>query len=356
MKSRFMSMSMQTLRLYAIALMAVIIFCFASCSGSGDANSAIFNVANYDQWQKAVDAIMSGGDDKAHNINITGDFIMPGTTVGTFGNLSGITITITGDKKISLAEDSIGSLLRINSGQTVILENVDLLGHGTNKYPLVYLIGKAFIMRGNASVSGNARRGVYVTEGIFTMRDDASVYSNTVTGTGGGGVYVGDTFIMQGNASVHSNTASFTIDRNNRIVGAEGGGIYITSKGAVIMEGGSVHSNTAVSGGGLFIANGGSFRATGGSVYGNNVENSGGGMYIANRGSSVMEGGSVYGNTSKKNGGGVLIAGGGSSSLDGGVIYGRDAEEGFKNIAEKGVAVYDENQAANREAMDNTMR
>jgi hypothetical protein len=357
MKKKIMSIWPQSLRLCAAVLTATIIFSFASCNriDPGAVNSAGFSVANYDQWKKAVDAIMSSGDNKAYTINIIEDFTMPGTTVSTFGNLSGIIVTITGDKKISLAEDSNGSLLRIISGQTVILQDVDLQGHGTNKYPLVNLIGKAFIMRGNASVFGNARRGVYVTEGVFTMRDDASVYGNSVTGTGGGGVYVAGTLVMQDKASVHSNTASFIIDRNNRIVGAEGGGMYIASNGSVIIEGGSVYGNNAVSGGGVYITYG-SFRIIGGSVYGNNADSNGGGVYIAYRGSSVMEGGSVYGNTAKRNGGGVFITDGGTSNVDGGVIYGKDAEEGFKNVAEKGAAAYDDNQPTNREPIDNTIK
>jgi hypothetical protein len=359
MKKKLISIRMQDFRLYTIALTALILFSFASCNGFGsggaDGNN-IYTAANYDQWKRAVDAIMSGGDNKTHTINITGDFIMPGTTVSTFGGLSGLTVTITGDKKISLDENSIGSLLRINSGQTVILQDVDLQGHIANKYPLVNLIGKAFIMRGSASVSGNARRGVFVTEGTFIMRDDASVHDNTVTGVNGAGVYIGGIFIMQDNASVHSNTATFIIDRNNRVVGAEGGGVFIASNAAAVMEGGSVYGNTAVSGGGAYIAGGGSTRIVGGSVYGNTADSNGGGVFIASRGSSLMEGGSVYGNTAKRNGGGVYIASGGTSNVDGGTIYGTDAEVDFKNTAEKGAAAYDDNQPTNREHIDFTIR
>jgi predicted outer membrane repeat protein len=86
------------------------------------------------------------------------------------------------------------------------------------------------------------------------------------------------------------------------------------------------------------------------------VDNSGGGVYIAYRGSSVMEGGSVYGNTAKLNGGGIYVAGNGSYSMEGGVVNGRDAEEGSKNTAEKGAAVYDDNQSSNFKPLDNTVR
>jgi len=341
-----------------IALAAVIVISFASCGDSKSGAASSFSVANSDQWKATINAIMSGGDNKVYTINVTGDLSIPGTTVATFGSLSGITVTITGDKKISLADGSIGSLLRVNSDQTVIVQDIDFQGNSANKYPLVYINGKALIMRGSASASGNARRGVYISEGTFTMKDNASVYDNTVTGTNGGGVYVnGGAFIMQDSASVHGNTASFTIDRNNRVVGAEGGGIYIASNNAtVIMEGGSVYGNTAVSGAGVYIAYGGSFRAIGGSVYGNTADSNGGGMFIAYRGSSVMEGGSVYGNTAKRNGGGIYIAEGGSSTVEGGTIYGKDAEESNKNTAEKGAAAYDDNLSGNREPIDNTIR
>jgi len=339
-------------------LAALMVISFSSCgSKTNVANNSGFTVANSDQWKEAINAIMSGGDNKTYTINVTEDFSIPGTAVSTFGTLTGITITITGDKKISLAEGSIGSLLRVGSGQTVILQDVDLQGHKANKYPLVFINGKAIIMRGSASVSGNSRRGVYISEGTFTMKDDASVSGNTVTGTSGGGVYAGGgTFIIQDNASVQGNTATFTIGRNNTIIGAEGGGVYIASGSTVIMEGGSVYDNNAVTGGGVYIANSGSFRAIGGSVYGNTAENNGGGMYITWRGSSVMEGGSVYGNTATRNGGGVYIDSGGTYTMEGGTIYGRDAEESYKNNAERGTAAYDENLSASNRAMDNTVR
>jgi hypothetical protein len=351
--------------LSVIAITVIFAFSFASCSQKEETEIGTgIIVANSDQWKEAIDTIMSGGDDNTHTINITEDFSIQGTSVNTFGSLTGVTITITGDKAISLAEGSIGSLLRIGSGQTVILQDVHLQGHSSNKYPLVSIAGKAFIMRGCASVSGNARRGVYISEGTFTMKDNASVHGNTVTSTGGGGVYVGGgTFIIQDDASVHSNTAAFTVGRNNTIIGGEGGGVYIAYNGTVVMEGGSVYGNTAISGGGMYIIGNynnynliGTLRMIGGSVYGNSVESSGGGVYIAYRGYSVMEGGSVYGNTAKINGGGVFVAGNGSYSMEGGMIYGRDAEEGYKNTAERGAAVYDDNQNTSNKPLDNTVR
>jgi hypothetical protein len=345
-------------------LAAVMVISYASCGRAKAPKIEGFSVVNSDQWKEAIDTIMSVGDNNTHIINIIEDFSIIGTAVNTFGSLNGVTITIKGDKTLSLADGSIGSLLRIGGGQTVILQDVHLKGHSANKYPLVYIAGKAFIMRGVASVSDNARRGVYISEGTFTIKDNASVHGNTVTSTGGGGVYVGGgTFIIQDAASVHGNTAAFTVGRNSTIIGGEGGGVYITNNGTVIMEGGSVHGNTAISGGGIYIIGNynnynlsGALRMIGGSVYGNTVESNGGGVFIANRSSLVMEGGSVYGNTAKINGGGLYIAGSGSYSMEGGTVYGRDAEETYKNTAERGTAVYDDNQNTNNKPLDNTVR
>jgi len=347
------------------AFAVVMVFSFASCNGQkkkGKSDALI--VANSEQWKTTIDSIMSNGDNKIYTVDIIEDFSIPGTAVNTFGGLTGITVTITGDKKLSLAAGSIGSLLCIGSGQTVILQDLDLEGHDSNKYPLVFINGKAMIMRGSASVSGNAWRGVYIAEGTLTIKDSASIYGNTVTGIngGGGGVFVGRgaTLIIQDDASVHGNTAAFTIDRNNRVVGGEGGGIFIgysrydATSGTVIMEGGSVFGNKAISGGGVCVASGGIFRLLSGSIYGNSVENNGGGIFTY--GTAVMEGGTLYGNTATRNGGGVFIANGGSSTLEGVTIYGRDAEEGNKNTAEKGAATYDDNLPSGREPSDNTIR
>jgi hypothetical protein len=288
-----------------IALAIVIVFSLVSCGGSGfkvlNNNSADFTVANRTQWKEAINAIMSGGDNKTYTINVIGDFSMPGSSVNTFGNLTGITITITGDKKISLAEDSVGYLLNINSDQTVILQDVDLQGHDANSYVLVFMYdGKAFIMRGSASVSGNSFRGVAVDGGTFTMQDNASVNNNTITGRSGGGVYVGNgaTFIMQDNASIYGNTAVAITERSNRM-GGNGGGVYVD--GTLIMEGDA-------------------------SIYGNKASDSGGGVFKD-----------------------------GSFRIVGGTIYGSDAEEGYKNTANRGTALYDESYY-NDQTTNNTIK
>jgi len=298
---------------WIVVLTAVMVFSFTSCNRSApeEANNsgADFTVADSNQWKEAINAIMSGGDNKAYIIDVIEDISLPGSTVSTFSNLTGITITITGDSKISLASDSAGHLLCITNGQRLILQDVDLQGHEkNNEYSLLDISGGSVIMRGNASVSGNAETGVTIeNSGRFTMQGESSVYGNTVTGGVAGGVYVGDgtTFIMQDNSSVYGNTTTIRIADNGRYYGGDGGGVYVAysnTRGIFIMEGNaSVYGNTAAgTGGGAYIGYA-TFRIMGGTVYGSDAAE--GNKNTAGRGAALFEGNSPENNTVKVVGG-----------------------------------------------------
>jgi predicted small secreted protein len=330
--------------------------------GSGGINSAIsgvfpalfspsISVYNESTWNEAVNRIKNGGNNKTYIINVTDSFNIPGITDNTFGGVTGITVTIAGDKELSLAAGLTGSLLHIGKNQTVIIRDLDLKGHKTNTSSLVVISGanSSFIMQGSATVSGNTSSsgfggGVLVyDQGTFTMQGSSTVSGNTsFSGFGGGVSVLGGTFIMQGSSTVSGNTSSVS-----------GGGVFVYDQGTFIMQGNStVSSNTSPSsfGGGVSV-DGSTFTMQESSMVSDNTSSvSGGGVFVYNQGTFTMQGSAtvtgnispsigngvsvdgstftmkdnttVSGNTSSVSGGEVLIYNQGTFTNEGGTVYG----------------------------------
>jgi len=93
-------------------------------------------------------------------------------------------------------------------------------------------------------------------------------------------------------------------------------------------------SNTSWGGGGVSVGDGVFFMG-GGEISGNTARY-GGGVWNAGAGLFFMDGGVISNNIAWNSGGGVY----GIIRISNGVIYGMDAEEGFRNIANQGAALY----------------
>jgi len=231
--------------------------------------SSTFNVANQIDWSNAINTIRTGGNGSTYTINITNSFSVPGSTDNTFGSVTGTTINIhniQGDHTLSLT--GTGNLLRIGSDQSVIIQNLNLVGHGSNNASLVHISGGTFDIRGNASVSGNTTDsnggGVYVGNGgRFIMYDNTSVHGNKAIS--GGGVYSNGTFTMRNEACVFHNIAH---DSNTSF----GGGVFINQGTFTMYENSTIFGNTAMWGdGGVAVSANGTFRLASGIVYGINA-------------------------------------------------------------------------------------
>lgn len=141
----------------------------------------------------------------------------------------------------------------------------------------------------------------------------AAEITDNVASVNGGGISIGresqDTGIkcyleIQESALISGNSA----DEN-------GGGIYLqpdngtTQVNTVLISGGTISNNTAVSGAGMFIP-GGVVTMTGGTILNNQSTEYGGGIYVASKTQSIdftMTSGSIIGNTANINGGGVAM-------------------------------------------------
>jgi len=293
------------------------------------------SVNNVAAWNTAINTIRNGGNNQKYIINVTGNVSVPAppNNENIFGSVTGITVTIQGNGTLALSVN--GRLLRIGTGQTVIVSNVTLKGRSDNNSPVVEIIsGGIFRMEGRASLTGNTPNmygnggnGVIVNGGTFIMQDNASIMGNT-TSSAGGGVHISSgTFIIQDNASITGNNS-----------GHSGGGVYI-GNGTFTMKGGTISGNAAnVTCGGVCVASDGTFIMQNG-VVSNNTTRDGGGVYVM--GIFTMQGGTILSNTSSSSGGGGVCIGGGTFTKTGGTITGNDAALGDRNTSSgQGHAVY----------------
>jgi uncharacterized repeat protein (TIGR02543 family) len=156
----------------------------------------IFNVATTDKWEAAGGDIIDNGNDKNYVINVTADFSVTGGNAATFGDLSGVTVSLRGAGK-TLTLNGKGSILRTGSDQNIITRNLTLRGHISNVGRLVYVNGGTFTMNGG-KISGNNNPsgggGVFVNSGgTFTMYG-GEISGNAANNYGGGAVVDGGTF------------------------------------------------------------------------------------------------------------------------------------------------------------------
>jgi uncharacterized repeat protein (TIGR02543 family) len=276
-----------------------------------------FNVANTTQWNSAVTSITSGGNNKNYIINITANFTVAGYTSNTFGNVTGLKVSIRGVGR-TLSLSSNGRILRVRSNQTVILRDVTLQGLTTNNTYLVFVEGTFTMYDGKITGNRNTYSdigslnggGVYVSNGTFTMNggeiSNNSVVINYPTSTGpsvetsayGGGVYVtgaNSTFTMNG-GTIRNNSS--TASNNRGISYAYGGGVYLAN-GTFTMDGGEISDNTVSassnsSGGCGVEVYFGTFTMHSGKISGN-TGSSGGGVNLTNS-SFTMNSGEISGN------------------------------------------------------------
>jgi uncharacterized repeat protein (TIGR02543 family) len=186
-----------------------------------------FTVSNTGEWVAAASAIAGGGDNKNYVINITADFSVAGRITATFGEGSNITVTIRGAGQ-TLALSGAGNILRAGAAQTIILQDVVLLGSNANTGSLVYVDGVGTVIMHSGKISGNTITdtqdggGVYVLNQGYFILYGGEISGNTATGNGGG-VYVSGTpssgkgtFTMHG-GEISGNHANFS-----------GGGVSVT--------------------------------------------------------------------------------------------------------------------------------
>ena len=246
---------------------------------------------------------------------------------------------------------------------------------GDNKYAGIHVTsegtcGGTFVMK-DGTITGNSGAGVTVSGGSTVIMDGGTITGN-VSGSNGGGVYVGyGTFTMNGGTisgntsysnggGVYVNDASSkfimnggTISNNKTTIRpgyskpSSGGGVYV-GYGKFIMNDGTIENNEAESfGGGIVVAKKGSFDMNGGTITDNKCTSLGSGVYLESNGTFTMKGGSITKNRTKyyTYAGGVYVAEGSKLALSGTVnITENTRDYGGRNMAEN---VYLQGEAEN---------
>jgi hypothetical protein len=296
------------------------------------------------EWDTAIATISGGGNDKTYDINVTGEFSIPGSSYSssTFGNVTGVTVNIRGAGTITLSASSTENLLYVRSNQTVSLKDTHLKGHSTNNTSLVYVYDGTFNMSGG-TISNNTAAfdggGVYVNANATFTMSGGTISGNTAGYGGGVCLYRGGTFNMTG-GTISGNTSN-----GNNLTGGGGGGVCLDEGGTFNMSGtAKIIDNIANdgNGGGVHMNarfNDVTFNMMGGTISGNQATGGGGSYGGGGRGGGIsstknydissienqieksflnITGGTISGNTAV-NGGGVDF-GEGTFTMSGGTI------------------------------------
>jgi len=220
-----------------------------------------------------------------------------------------------------------GTLVTINSGGTLVMEDGSVLRNNANlatgggvsvSGTLIMNAGKII---GNTTGTNGGGMRISGASAIFTMNGGEIsgnvVNSNTGEADGGGIIMSGGTFIME-DGKISGNTA------------LDGGGLDVSGSGTVfIMNGGEISGNIATSisgninsgrGGGLTVWNNAKFTMNGGKINGNTAAVNSGGVYMSGNTIFTMTGGEIIGNTAPASNG--IHRAGGTVNITGGVIAG----------------------------------
>jgi hypothetical protein len=83
-------------------------------------------VTNTIEWENALSTIRSGGNNESYNIVVIGNVGVPGITSNSFGNVSGLTVTMRGSGKLYLTSQ--GSIIQLANNQNLYIEDIILEG------------------------------------------------------------------------------------------------------------------------------------------------------------------------------------------------------------------------------------
>jgi len=195
-----------------------------------------------------------------------------------YSNKSNITLRIKNTEMRTISLSSNGTLFRVGSGVTLILDsNITLQGRSNNTSAVVRVDSNGkLIMNTGTKITGNT-------------------FSSS-TGASGSGVYVSGTFIMNG-GEIFGNTASVSSASSSSVY-ASAGGVCVYN-GTFTMNDGEIFGNTVISssynnayGGGVYVFLG-TFTKNGGTIYGlngdvkSNIVKNGSGTLLDNRGHAV---------------------------------------------------------------------
>lgn len=237
-----------------------------------------------------------------------------------------------------------GSMLTVQAGHTLYLQDIILTGDNANNASLVRVTGghlrmQNAVIRNNRAFNGG---GVNVTNGTFTMNNGSIIYGNTAVGiggginNGGGGVFLDNSALtMNSGAVIHSN--------GTPVNSGHGGGVNARNNSIVNMTGTALIGGPAGQenyarhvGGGVFLHNSELNMYNDAAIIGNRTSHMAGGVYVHQTSTVRMRGANTRINDNIANtiGGLRINSSGGRLFIYNGEIYGNtpNAIEGTSGI------------------------
>jgi hypothetical protein len=274
----------------------------------------------YDTLQAAISAA-GGSLDSPDTIDLLADIDIT-SAGGTISLASGKHIQLVprgGTRTIKRVENGSGSLFTVSSGASLALA-----GDGINE----------LVIDGGKTDSKTTTNSLVTVSGGTLTLDDGAVLQNNSNPTGnGGGVYVDDGAFTMNGGKISNNSSN------------DGGGVHIDT-GTFNMTGGVIEGNEGgANGGGVYLRETSSIFNFSGGVIQNNRSTDysfGGGGVTAVHGRLVMSGTAEIkkNHTTGKGGGVFLETGDASFEISGNAkVYGSD-NNGNKNTANRGQALY----------------
>lgn len=167
----------------------------------------------------------------------------------------------------------IGGVYLESQTARMVVEGGSSSGHPRFGFGVYYAGGPGSTLEigSTAMISGNTSRGVYLSGGVLTLRDQVKVLNNRITyGSGSGVTIAGGTLNLRDQVEIAG---------NNTLNSAAG--LYAFNGATVNMTGGTIHGNSApVDGGGVGLYTNSVLRQSGGDIYGNPAVRSGGGVFV----------------------------------------------------------------------------
>jgi len=182
-------------------------------------------------------------------VNVSGNLALKTLSYGDYSNVVIHLKSVGGARTLTLDQE--GFIFKIESGVTLVLEEITLQGFSDNNTAfLIVNAGAELIIDDGSKITGN--------------------FNNNSAANGGGII------VKAGTLTLNSGEIS-----NNHCVSSYGGAVYITDSGTFTMNDGTIRNNSAYEGGGVYIDKS-SFFMKAGAIKGNSAASSGGGVRIEN--------------------------------------------------------------------------
>ena len=257
---------------------------------------------------------------------------------------SNISVRISGSVKITGGLIGKGYYCNIDTGDIWTYVSECVLVEGNGKVSVTdscYLSSSAYsslskyIKSGYTAVTTGLSTYSYIVvpkaESTHAAHADGTTYDSLITELGGtiseGNYYLIGDVTLESNLTVSSGTVTLCLS-GYTLTGNGSGSVITVKDGATLIlcdcgedNSGTITGGNAYNGGGVYVTGSGTLIMNGGTITGNTASNDGGGVCV-NSGTFIMNGGVISGNTASHDGTCICVGEGSTFTMTGGTIDG----------------------------------